>query len=104
MNLNRRISTNALHDNYSENDLLLIQESLYHYRHHVRVPVKVKILGYIMCFILLASNVIFSVFILLYIQEINNKASILSNSSVINSLDKIENIINYVCNNLIKDC
>ena len=51
-----------------------------------------------------AGNIVLSILVLMYIQEINNKASLLSNTTLLNSIDKIETIIDYVCKEVIKQC
>ena len=54
--------------------------------------------------ILLISNTVVMIFVLFYIQEINNNASILSNTTLINSMDKLEKMIDLICKNIITGC
>jgi hypothetical protein len=49
-------------------------------------------------------NLILLIYVLTYIQQISDEASILSNSSLISSIDKLEEIIDFACKNIIKNC
>jgi len=49
-------------------------------------------------------NLILLIYVLSYIQQISDEASILSNSSLISSIGKLEEIIDFACKNIIKNC
>ena len=48
-------------------------------------------------------NLILSSIILYSVIELSNNAQILFNSSLVTDVDKINNIINFVCNNILQD-
>ena len=104
MNLNRRFSSSNYQDNCNEQEHLLFQDNLQYYRTNSYIPVKVKVCSYFLFFLMSTGNIVLSIFILMYIQEINNKASLLTNTTLLNSIDKIETIIDYVCKEIIKQC
>jgi len=49
-------------------------------------------------------NLVLLIYVLTYIQQISDEASILSNSSLISSIGKLEEIIDFACKNIIKNC
>ena len=104
MNLNRRYSSNNYQDVVNEQEQLLFQDNLQYYKTNSYIPVKVKVCSYFLFFLMSAGNIVLSILVLMYIQEINNKASLLSNTTLLNSIDKIETIIDYVCKEVIKQC
>jgi len=104
MNFNRRHSSNNFQDMCNEEEQLLFQDNLQYEKTNSYIPVKLKACSYFLFFIMSTSNIIISIFVLMYIQEINNKASLLTNTTLLNSIDKIETIIDYVCKQVIKQC
>tara|TARA_Y100000590_G_scaffold248634_1_gene279356 strand:- start:146 stop:457 length:312 start_codon:yes stop_codon:yes gene_type:complete len=54
---------------------------------------------------LVISNIVVSVFIFIYLQNINNEvSSIFSNSTLIEHVKKLEKIIDIICKNIIVGC
>ena len=62
-----------------------------------------SLLIFICCLVI--SNIVVSVFIFIYLQNINNEVnSIFSNSTLIEHVEKLEKMIDIICKNIIVGC
>ena len=50
---------------------------------------------------LILFNLILNIFILYSVIQLSNNAKVLFNSSLLTNIDKIDNIIDYVCKNIL---
>lgn len=86
----------------SENEELIIQELHFHKKYN---KFCFSYFFISLCLLIFnATNLVLLIYVLTYIQQISDEASILSNSSLISSLGKLEEIIDFACKNIIKNC